>query len=133
MDVDFRQACRQRFTSARYYTQAVHYLEARALIPGFIRDGAVFGAPPAGLLDAILASDEWAFVFVFLQAEGAPLTWGMTLSPANPMLDPGRAMIETAERNWAEFSAAFAPGEPWLLAEPLEEADINDFPAWYGR
>lgn len=132
-DIDFREACRRRFADARYDVQAAHYLEARAAMAGFIRDGRVYGDAPSDFVSAIASSDQAAFVFVFFQAEGAPLTWGLTLSPGNPILEIGRRTIEIAERNWTENNARFAPGEPWLMAEPLSELDINELPQWWGR
>ena len=131
-DVDFRAACRSRASEARYDAQAAHYIEGRNEALKHIRSGHVFGSGPDGLLLSLLAAGEqYAFVFVFLQVDGSPLTWALQFSPGNPILDAGRAHIERAEANWRAFNEKFGGIEtPWVLAEPPEEADINDFKPW---
>lgn len=134
-DIDFREACRRRIAEARYDAQAAHYIEGRIAALDFIRDGKVFGSPPPGLLDKVKAAGKsFAFVFVFWQADGAPSTWGQSLSPGNPILEAGSVVLEKAENNWNDFTEKFGGVDtPWVLAEPIEEADANDFPAWAFR
>jgi hypothetical protein len=133
-DIDFREACRRRFAESRYDAQAAHYGEGREFAVRFIKDRKVFGDAPGYLVDKIKATGSaFAFVYVFLQVEGAPLTMAMTLSPKNPILDAGRTVIERAEVNWNAFTEKFGLATPWVLAEPPSELDISELPAWFGR
>ena len=134
-EIDFKAACRSRFAQDRYYAQAEHYCEARRVAAGFIQAGQIFGdAPDSALVDRLAtAGDSFAFVYVFWQAEDSPLTYALTLSPNNPILAEGRLVIERAEQNWRTYLDQFGIETPWVLADPPEEADINDFPAWSFR
>ena len=133
-DIDFKEACRRRFAEARYDAQAAHYIEGRNAALQFLREGRVFGDAPPGLADKVLATGkDAAFVFVFWQAEGAPLTWALQLSPANPILEAGRVVIERAENNWRDFTDRFGVATPWVLAEPPAELDFSELPNWFGR
>lgn len=133
-DIDFTEACRRRTAEARYDAQAAHYNEGRRAALGFIKSGQVFGNPPGDLVDKVAAvGEKFAFVFVFLQVDTAPLTWALKFSPGNPILEAGRIVIERAEDNWRSFVGRFGLDTPWVLAEPPVEADASDFPAWAFR
>lgn len=132
LDIDFRDACRRRFVHSRLDAQAAHYNEGRAQIAGFLREGKVFGDAPRDLLDAVArAGDEFAFVFVFWQADGAPLTWGMQISPGNPVLARGQAVIDAAIANWKRFVAEFGTDAAWVIAEPPAEVYEHELPYRY--
>jgi hypothetical protein len=132
-EIAFPEACRRSIASYRYDVQAAHYDEARALIPQLVADGAVYGNHDPEWLRKVTATTEWAFVWIFYQSERAPLTWGTTLSHGNGLFDLARATLAKAEANFREFSERFGFETPWVLAEPLEELDINDLPAWSFR
>lgn len=133
-DIEFQQACIRRFAESRFDAQAAHYSEGREAAVRFIRSGQVFGNSPGYLVDKIKATGSaFAFVYVFLQVEGAPLAMGVTLSPKNPILDAGRTVIERAENNWRTFTEKFGLTTPWVLAEPPAELDISELPSWFGR
>lgn len=133
MQRGFIESCRRAIGEWRYDIQAVHYGEARALIPEFVASGAVHGDHDAEWLRKVADANEWAFVWVFYQSHGAPLTWGTTLSPGNGILDIARTTLAKAEDNYREFVDRFGLDTPWLLSEPLEELDINDMPPWAFR
>lgn len=127
---EFVTACRNAIGRYRYDIQAAHYSEARAQVRAFVEQGAVSGDHDPEWVANLAAQDEWAFVWIFYQSEGAPLTWGTTLSPGNGLFDYATASIERAEENYRAFLDRFGLGQPWVLAEPLSEIDINDIPAW---
>jgi hypothetical protein len=141
----FPSACRRQIASYRYDMQAAHYAEGRAQLARLVKAGAVFvggkDQSPPQTLAACAAAREWAWVFVFVQKDGAPLTWGATIScalddddrlvSANPLIDYGRRSCELAEYNWGMYVKRFGGlGVPWVLEEPLAELSVDDFPAW---
>ena len=133
-DIDFREACRRRFAEGRFDVQAAHYREGRIAMRDLVAAGAVSGNVDHDLLrKAIAAGSQFAFVYVYWQAEGAPLTWATMLSPENPIIGYGRATIDYADRNWLEFKDRFGLSTPWVLAERIEELDQTELPPWYGR
>jgi hypothetical protein len=131
-NIDFTEACRRGFSDYRYDVQAEHYLEGRAALAGLVAQGAVHGDCDRDWL-ARVAKNKVAAVIVFYQAEGAPLTWGMMLSPGNPILKAARAVLDRADENYRLYMEKFGPAKPWIISEPLEELDLNDLPAWFGR
>ena len=132
-NVGFSEACRRAISEFRYDVQAAHYRDGRAAMAALYRAGAVYGDVDAAWLDGVVTSQDAAWVFVFYQAEGAPLSWGTVLSPANPIFDVARAVIDRAETNYRNCVEAFGEDTPWIEPEPLAELDISEMPAWYGR
>lgn len=131
--IGFVEACRRALAEWNYPVQAEHYREGRNAMAALVDAGAVHGDHDPAWLRAVADNAEWAFVFCFWQAEGAPLTWATMLSPGNPVFDIARSTIAQAEANYAEFMSRFGPAKPWLLDEPLVELDITHLPAWWGR
>ena len=147
-DDEFPLACRKAIGNLRYDVQAAHYAEGRAQLARLVEAGAVFSDTPdrvdkERLLQAAMTRG-FAFVFVFVQSSGAPLTWGATLSAKlaedgsfetkNAILDIGARTVQQAEDNWAAFCAKFnGLALPWVLDAPLEELSIDDFSAWAFR
>jgi hypothetical protein len=129
----FPIACRDAISNYRYDIQAAHYHEGRAQLKRLVKTGATQGAGPAlDKLAQAAAQESWAWVFVFCQSSGAPLTFGCSLSAgadgANPILEIGRRSIEIAEHNWDIYCKRFGGlGSPWVLDEPLAELSIDDF------
>jgi len=133
MDIDFVASCRKSIGSYRYDVQAAHYFDARALMPQLVAQGAVFGDHDPAWLERVVNEPVWAWVWIFYQSTGAPLTWGTTLSPGNGVLDLARATLAKAEENYRTFVDRFGLDNPWVIAEPLEELDLNDLPSWSFR
>jgi hypothetical protein len=127
---EFVTACRNSIGRYRYDIQAAHYCEGRAQLRAFVSDGAMYGDYDYDWLFGASVQDAWAFVWIFYQSEGAPLTWGTTLSPGNGLFDFANASIAKAEENYRAFKDRFGLDQPWVLAEPLAEIDVNDLPAW---
>ena len=139
--IDFVEACRRSLADYRYEIQAEHYFEGRRAMRGLFNGGFVHwpskvkgGGAGAGSetewLDRASASTEYAFVFVFWQADNAPITWACSLSPGNPILETARRDIENAFDRYKKFEKQFGLDQPWILQEPISELDLNDLPAW---
>lgn len=130
--IDFREACKRRFSDDRHDVQAEHYQDGRRHMEQLLADGAVYGDhDPEWLSRAAKASA--AFVFVYWQAEDSPITWSRKLSPGNPILDYARQTINRAIDHFKTYRAAFGDDRPWILAEPIDELDIDELPQWFGR
>jgi hypothetical protein len=127
---NFVTSCRKSIGKFRYDMQAAHYNEGRAILPKLVAEGRVFGDHYPEWLRRVCAAEQWAFVWIFYQSEGAPLTWGATLSPGNGLFDLASASLAKAEENYRRFASDFGFEKPWVLSEPLEEIDVNDIPAW---
>jgi hypothetical protein len=133
-EIEFPTACLQAIATWKYHVQATHYRRGRIAMGDLVRRGHVFGEVDREWLKGVVdQGEEFAWVWVFYQAEGAPLTWGGTLSPGNPIYDIGKAQIEKAEYNFARFFKNFGVETPWLEAKPLAEVDISELPGWFGR
>lgn len=130
--ISFVDACRRAICEWNYPLQAAHYLEARAVLPSLpLQQG---GVVESAVLELCRRSDEWAWCWVFWQAESAPLTWAGSLSPGNPILDAARAMLERALDNYRTFRDRHGlDGEPWVHPEAVSEVDITELPAWWAR
>ena len=151
-DLEFPEACVRAIEEYRYYVQAAHYLNGLSQFPRLVGAGLVQGKVDAKWLDRVAeraaklpaasapgAGDEDragapGFAWVFYQAEGAPLTWGTSLFPWNrPILDFAEARIAQALENYRRFMTEFGPSQVWVIAEPIRELDVSDFPAWAFR
>lgn len=136
MDKSFPQACRDSIATYRYDGQAAHYMEARSLVAEFVKAGAVHAINDTSydvdLLGQVAAEKEYAWQWVWWQAEGAPITYSRVLSPKNPMLANGRAMLNFGKHQFLKFSEAFA-SDMWVLEEPATELYQEEMPGWYAR
>jgi hypothetical protein len=133
--IGFAEACCRAISDHRYDVQVEHYRDGRAAMRAFLEAGNVSGheAIDPAWLKALATTKDTAWVFVFWQAEGAPLTWACSLSPGNGILDVARATINKAEDAYRLYLDRFGPDLPWVLNEPVRELDLSDLPAWYGR
>ena len=154
--IHFPRACMRYIDNYSAHVQAEHYREGRVAMAGLIGRGAVFGQnlKPEQIAAICKAAEtpEFAFVFVFVQNEGAPLVWGTKLSYSpdktwtdedgevhhetgiiNPVFDLGRAQIDKAEANYIACMKRYGTNTAWLLNEPLEELDLDSFPPWFLR
>ena len=128
----FPRACLDTVRWDRRDIQAKHYLDARAMIPKLAADGCVHGDHDAALLKAVVASKEWAWQWVWWQAEGAPITFSKVLSPANPLLEVSAATIAKADASYAEYMERFGPHEMWLLQEEPTELYLEELGPFFG-
>lgn len=133
MEKSFPQACLDSIATYRYDSQASHYMTARALIPRFVAEGKVFGnGYDQDYLKKVAAEKEYAWQWVWWQAEGAPITYSRVLSPKNPMLENGAVMIRRAKENFLKYTEHYGR-EPWVLEEPATELYQEELPGWYAR
>lgn len=133
----FKVLCLRAIKSFRYAVQADTYLEARALVPGFINAGAidVFGdhRPTDAYLEALAAAPNFAFVWIFWASDGPPLVWSGSVSPGNPLLADAHSLVERARRNFVSFRDRFGTEAAWIDFEPLAEITPDDFEAAYSH
>ncbi|MCO6050884.1 PD-(D/E)XK nuclease-like domain-containing protein [Mesorhizobium sp. RP14(2022)] len=135
LNKSFVQACRERIAGLDYIVSAAHYMAARSQMARLVKAGAIYGAPddPNSRSWLIQAAGirEFAFVFVFWQAEGAPISHGFKISPGNPLLASAEIAIGKAVHNYRTFMADFGTDTAWVPSTPLEELDETDMPIWW--
>lgn len=129
-ETEFVDACRRRIADYRYDIQAAHYMEARAVMPGL----PVFGyAGDAAWLERVMTAPEYAFTIIFFQGDDAPISWGCSLSPKNPILEIARRSISAARWRYSQYLEQFGTGNAWVLSEPLAELSLEEMPKWFGQ
>ena len=133
LDISFPAACRNAIARWRYEIQAGLYLEARSMIPQFYAEGRFDGDDNfRELLRKCAEQKTYAFQFVFLQRDRAPITFSRVLSPNNPILEIARREIDVAVENYKDYLQRFGE-EQWLLIEDPQELDMSEMPAYWGR
>ena len=136
-ELPFARACINAITNYYYHVQAGHYLTARARMPAMLAQEqiTVWGEPlpPKALLDGLVREKNFAWEWVFWQAERAPITWSRVLSPGNPMLEMAQSVIRRAEQNYLRYMQRFGPTELWIEEDKPEELFVEDMPPWFGR
>lgn len=130
-DKEFGKACRDAVASYDYIVSAEHYTEGRRQLKRLFDSGKVFGSVDMDWLAKVAANEVFAFVFVFWQKSGAPISHGIKLSPGNPLFSYARSMITKATDNYRRFMAEFGTDAAWVPSTPLEELDETDLPVWY--
>lgn len=150
--ISFPRACLRKIDDYSYHLQAAHYADARLQLKNLLLDGKVFGDCDHQALGQVAATQDWAFIFIFLQSTAAPIVWPTMLSfheghraqddngtmrsiPAtmNALFEIGFARIAQAEKNWATFHEKFGTDLPWVTEDPIEEFDISRVPPWFAR
>ncbi len=141
--IAFPMACLRYLHNYHGHIQAEHYREARLAMRQLWEDGLVRGEHDDVAMTNVVHSDEWAFVFVFVQSSGAPISHGLQLSHRelpggeehNPIFDAGRVMIDRAEANYRRCMEAFGPGAAWIEPKPIMELDSSQMalPSWFLR
>lgn len=135
LNKSFIQACRDRIAGYDYPVQADHYMAARQRMAAYVKSGQVFGLPDTDKARSWLVQaagvTDFAFVFVFWQAEGAPISHGFQISPGNPLLTTARQTITKAVWNYRRYLAEFGTAAAWVPSTPLDELDETDLPIWW--
>lgn len=128
---EFDKACRDAVASYDYIISAEHYSEARRQMRGLVHAGKVFGSHDPEWLAKVASNEVFAFVFVFWQKDGAPISHGIKLSPGNPLFSYARTLIAKATDNYNRYMAEFGTASAWVPSTALEELDETDLPVWY--
>lgn len=114
----------------RYDLQAAHYVIGRQHFSDHVLSGRVYGTPPDEhwLIEAASYPDV-PFVWVFYQAEGAPVARGWTA---------GRGVIEAAAGQRQLAISAYKENlerfgvDLWVDMSPIMSVDAEDLPPWMG-
>lgn len=130
-DKEFGKACRDAVANYDYIISAEHYTEGRRQLKRLLNEGKVFGSHDPEWLAKVAANEVFAFVFVFWQKDGAPISHGIKLSPGNPLFSYARSLITQAVSNYRAYMAEFGTDAAWVPSSPLEELDETDLPVWY--
>lgn len=128
---EFDKACRDAIGSYDYIVSAEHYAEGRRQMRRLLADGKVFGPHDPEWLAKVAANEVFAFVFVFWQKDGAPISHGIKLSPGNPLFGYARNLITKAIGNYSRYMSEFGTSAAWVPSTPLEELEETDLPVWY--
>lgn len=128
---EFDKACRDAVASYDYLVSAEHYSEGRRQMKRLLAAGAVFGPHDPEWLKKVATNEVFAFVFVFWQKDGAPISHGIKLSPGNPLFGYARAMISKAMDNYRLYMSEFGTDSAWVPSTKLDELDETDLPVWY--
>lgn len=129
----FEEHCCRAIGKFGYLVQAAAYLQARAEVPRLIAEGRVYGTAPAGLLDAVRAAPDFAFVLLFWATSGPPLIWGGTLSPGNPNVEWGAAKVAEGLANFVACWRRWGAEAAWIPSQPLAEIQPGDVPDYLLR
>ena len=101
--------------SYAYDMQAAHYIEARAQVRDFIRDGKVFGDVDPAWLDKLAAYEgEVTWSWLAVQTAGLPEIDVIEL-PANGLVfSAAQRQVETARGLYRTYADHFGPDELWV-------------------
>lgn len=128
---EFDKACRDAIGGYDYIVSAEHYSEGRRQMKRLFDTGSVFGPVDMDWLSVVAANEVFAFVFVFWQKDGAPISHGIKMSPGNPLFAYARTLISKAVNNYSLYMSEFGTETAWVPSTPLEELDETDLPVWY--
>jgi hypothetical protein len=130
---EFSRACRDAVAGYDYIVSAEHYRHGRMQMSRLIKEGKVYNVPEDMMpwLINVAGNKTFAFVFVFYQKDGAPISHGIKLSPGNPLFGYARQMIVKAIDNYNRYLAEFGTDSAWVPTTQLDELDETDLPVWY--
>lgn len=114
-----------------YPIQAAAYLAARAAAARFIANGQIYGeAPPDEWLQAVVDEDDFCFVWVFYQAEDAPITKGVMFDEECEEFTVANQRIIHAIDLYKQYLTEF-DGELWIEASPIDSFSSLSMPLWW--
>jgi hypothetical protein len=128
---EFRKACTDRIAEYGYLTSAEHYNEGRRQMAGLVDAGLVFGEHDPVWIREVAEETAFAFVLVFWQADGSPISWGTQISPGNELFEMARFDIKRGVELYREFMQEFGSDAAWMLNEPIKELSIDQMPGWW--
>lgn len=129
--IDFGRACFQAMANYNYPLSAAHYMNGRRQMKRLYQQDLIYGDFDEQWLKNVVNNPSFAFVFVFWQSKGSPITKGITLSPMNPIIERAENEIKSAIAVYKEYMDRFGSHTAWILEEPLVEADDSLMPAWF--
>lgn len=138
-DISFEDGCIRAISRWSYHMQWRHYLDARMSMADAVKKGRVYyhdsrqAICNAKMLDEAARNRKVAFVIIFVQSNGAPITWGWQISPDNPVMDAAQMRLMRAERNYRKYMEKFGPDVPWLVSRKIQEFDMDAMPVWWLR
>lgn len=140
-EIDFRKACLRYLHNYQAHVQAEHYREARLAMAQWAPDKLI--TDKWAFVNDCIHSQEWAWVWVFLQKTGAPEVEGLQLTyrklpggeEMNPIFEAGRRLIDRAEANYLRCMEQYGPGTAWIEPRPIMELDTAQMtlPSWFLR
>ena len=116
----------------RLHIQVAVYTEAVKQAQEHIRAGRVEGDVDPAYLDALAASQDFKFLFVFQQTGIAPVALGKVFERGTTY-DIGRITMRDAIAKFAECMEAFGTDVPWVDVRPITTFDDTEFPAYLGE
>jgi len=128
---DFVSACYDAIANYGYDISAAYYTNGRRQMAGLLRDGAVFGDHDPDWLKSVCENQSFAFVLVFWQAEGSPISHGIKISPNHPIFKYAEYWIGKGLAAFKSYQEEFGPDTAWVLNEPLDELDESKMPGWW--
>jgi hypothetical protein len=128
-DLPLEAAIGKEIGFRRYYIQACFYVEAAAQIPGFIRDGKVYGDAPPALLDALSKNASKAFGWLFQIKGPAPQAFGYMLPPTSMLWNVGNAEIDHIKHSFRAHLDKFG-ALPWVDPTGFKNLDDANVPPW---
>jgi hypothetical protein len=129
MNMPWDQAVTNFLARGNYYIQATHYMQARQLLPKFLKEGRVFGDHDQKWLAKAAKTPESSFIWVVYQAEGAPLTYPVMFTDEEP--DYARAIGEIADamEKYKEGFARFGQSQ-WVEESKIQRYSNLPWPMW---
>jgi hypothetical protein len=115
----------------RLDVQAAHYLEGRSRVADFIKAGRVFGSAPKLWLDKVAAAEDWRFVWIFYNAEGAPVARRIEYEPLALYHDAAVTEINTALEAYRRYLAVFGT-DIWVDVSDKHTLTNEDLPVYMG-
>lgn len=116
---------------SRAEIQATHYLNARSVMRKMVKEGKVFGTHDPKWLKNVVEQDEYVFVFVIYQDEGAPLTQGVIFRKDDDDYEVAQMSIDQAIASYKYGFDKFG-SDIWVEEPKLEYWSSLDFPMWRG-
>jgi len=127
------KAARDAIASYNYLISAAHYINGRKQMKKLYQAGKIFGSHNDELLNNIVDTDYFGFIFVFWKKTLAPIAHALQLSPQNEVFSIANSQIMDAIDNYKDFYSEFglSADKEWRRDTAIEELSFGDLPAWY--
>lgn len=122
--MEFHVSCHRAMKVHGYPTQAAAYMQALPYAKALIEAGQVTG--DMDVARRLFAAESHVFSFIFWASQGAPLTYGLILSPQNGLIQHANSMIEAALSRFVDFRREFGTDRAWIRPRPLAEVSPEE-------